>query len=179
MPTKIESLSDETRDQLAELALSIAGNPKTRKDFLGVIKKAAPDTPIPELDTSAAVEAAIAKEREERAKFEQQQNDRWLQKDLSERKQGVMSKYGLTDEQMKAMEERMGKKELPHDYEWAARLYTQEIEPVGATNYGTGGHGLYEMPSADGLMENEQHWSLKTAHQLVDELQRKSRSNSF
>lgn len=179
MPTKIENLSDETRDELANLAVAIGQNPETRKPFLGLLKKVAPHTPIPELDAEATIEARLKAEREERQKFEQKQEERWLQKDLSERKQGVMQKYNLSDEQMKQMEERMGKKELPHDYEWAARLYTQEIEPVGATNYGSGGFGPFEMPAADGLMENEQNWSLKTAHQMIDDVQRKARSNSF
>ena len=179
MATKIESLSDDTRDELAQLALALSGNPKTRKGLLGLVKEAAPGTPIPELDEPARMEALLAKDREERLKFEQSQNDKWLQRDLGERKQGVMSKYGLNDEQMKTMEERMGKKELPHDYEWAARLYTQEIEPVGATNYGSGGYGPFEMPAADGLLENESNWSLKTAHQLIDEIQKKNGRSAF
>ena len=179
MATKIESLSDDTRDELAQLALSLSGNPKTRKGLLGLVKEAAPGTPIPELDEPARMEGMLAEERKARETFEQGQRDRWLQQDLSAKKRGVMETHGLSDTDMKAIEERMGKGELPVDYSFAARLYKQEIEPVGATNYGSGGYGPFEMPAADGLLENESNWSLKTAHQLIDEIQKKNGRSAF
>ena len=172
MATNINNLSDEMRDELAQLAIALSNNKKTRKGFLGLVKEAAPDTPIPEIDGANALEERLSAERTAREKFEAEQRDRWLQQDLGARKTNVKDKYGLTEEQMKTMEERMGKKELPTDYEWAARLFTQEIEPVGATNYGSSGFGPFEMPSAEGLMENEQRWSLQQAHQMIDDMQK-------
>ena len=115
MATNINNLSDEMRDELAQLAIALSNNKKTRKGFLGLVKEAAPDTPIPEIDGANALEERLSAERAAREKFEAEQRDRWLQQDLGARKTNVKDKYGLTEDQMKTMEERMGKKELPTD----------------------------------------------------------------
>ena len=78
MATMFDNLSEDTRDQLAGLAMKLAGNKDTRKGFLGLVKQVAPDTPVPEIDTDTAVRAAIGEERAAREKFEAEQRDRWF-----------------------------------------------------------------------------------------------------
>jgi len=46
----LENLSLEARDELAQLAQTLAENPDTRKEFLRMTKRVKPDLPIPELD---------------------------------------------------------------------------------------------------------------------------------
>jgi hypothetical protein len=179
MPTALPNLTDETRDELAQMALQLGNNPKTRKKLLGLVKEMAPDTPIPEIDEVNAVNAEIAKRDEAIAKLQGEFNDYRLGNDMAARKKNVSERYGLSAEEMQKIEERMGKKELPTDYEWAARLHKQESEVAAPTNYGSSGFGPFEMPAVEGLMENEQNWSLKTAHSLIDDIQRKNRGPAF
>jgi hypothetical protein len=183
MPTNLQNLTDETRDELAALALKLSGNTKTRKGFLGLVKEAAPETPIPEIDEVNAVQAKIDEERAAREKFENEQRDRWLQQDLSARKNAVAEKYGFSDDDMKKVEERMGKKELPADYEWAARLHKQEVEVSTPTNYGSGGHGPLDLEhnakGLEGLMDDTDNWASRTAHQMIDEMHRKGKAPAF
>ena len=177
MATVFENLSDETRDQLAGLALKLSGNQKTRKGFLGLVKEVSPDTPVPELDTDAAVQAAVKGEREAREKFEQEQRDRWFAEDLGKQKRTVMEKYQLSEEDIGKMEKMMTEKTLPADYNWAAQLFKQQSETAAPTNYGTSGYGPADvkdyMGSMEGLVEDPDNWALKSAHSMIDDMRRK------
>ena len=183
MPSRLDGLSDETRDQLAQIAQGLAGNPKTRKGFLGLLKEASPTTPIPEIDAVNEGHALIATERAAREKFENEQRDRWFQQDLNAKKKSVAEKYGFAPDDMTKLEERMGKKELPADYEWAARLHKQEIEVATPTSYGSSGYGPLDLErnakTLDGLMDDTDNWANRTAHSLIDEIQKKGRAPSF
>lgn len=183
MPTLLDNLSDETRDELASLALKLSGNQKTRKGFLGLVKEASPDTPIAEVDIPAQIEQALKTERDATAKMRQDWEQEKFAAELGKKKSGVMQKYGLDEAGMKAIEERMTKKELPADYEFAARLYKNELDQAPPTNYGTSGYGPFNLKSnaegMKGLMENEQAWSLTEAHNIIDDLQKRGAKAAF
>jgi len=167
------ALDENTEKELAALALQLSSNPKTRKQFLKLTKEAMPNTPIPEIDVDNQIEervAAVRKESDERLK--KIEDDR-LQERLMAQRQSVMREHGLDEAQMKTMEERITKGELPADYKWAGKLFKQEIEPVGSTSY-SADYGPLAMPSAEGLMENEARWSNMEAHKIVDELRAKA-----
>lgn len=179
MPTGINHLSDETRDNLALLTERLANDPKTRKSFLGLVKQAAPETPIPEIDTESAIDARLKAEREERVKFENEQRTRWAQEDLNKTRREQQSRFQLSDEDMKKMEEMMTKGELPADYRFAPQLFRAQLDSATPTNYGA--NGGYEGPfdietnakGLEGLMEDEGNWATRTAHQLIDDMKRK------
>jgi len=178
MPTKLDGITEETRDELASLALKLSGNKKTRKGFLGLVKEANPETPIPELDEPARFEEVLKGEREAREKFEQEQRTRWFQQDLEKQKNDVRAKFGLSDSDMTAMEKMMTEKKLPADYTWAAPLYKQQTESATPTNYGSSGFGPLDIErnagqdEFKGLMEDETNWSVRTAHQMIDDMAR-------
>ena len=182
MPTVFDNLSEETRDQLAGLALKLSGSQKTRKSFLGLVKEVSPDTPVPEIDTDNAVQAALKTEREERVKFEAEQRDRWFKEELGKTKAGVVQKYGLSDDDMAKMEKMMTDKALPADYNWAAQLYKQQSEPAGATNYGAD-HGNVDVKgyigTMEGLMEDPDNWSRNQAHSMIDDIRRKGAAKAW
>ena len=170
------AIDENTSKELAELALKLSSNPKTRKAFLKLTKEAYPDTPIPEIDVDSQIEervSAVKKEADERIK--KIEDDR-LQERLIAQRQSTMREHGLDETQMKSMEEMITKGELPADYKWAGKLFKQQIEPVGSTSY-TQEYGPLAMPSAEGLMENESRWSVTEAHKVVDELRAKARGN--
>lgn len=182
--TKLDNLTDETRDELAALALRLSGNKKTRKGFLGLVKEAAPDTPIPEIDEVNAVEEKLAAERKARETFEQEQRQRWLQEDLGKTKAQVAQKFGLSDEDVSKMEKMMTEKQLPADYNWAAPLYKQQLDAATPTNWGDdGGYGPLDIENSakgiDGLMDDTDNWASRTAHAMIDDMKKRGKAPGF
>jgi len=174
----LEGLDPLTVQELAQLSLSMAGNPKTRKQFLKLTKEVSPGTPIPELDTESQVEARLAEEREARQKLEEKIDQTELKRNLSEARKRTMETYELSDEDMTKMEEMIGKKELPADYKWAAQLYRQQIQDDAPTTYGSSGWGPAELPAHEGLLEDPHRWAQQTAHSMIDEIKKKGHSFS-
>ena len=167
------ALDENVKEELAELALKLSGNPKTRKAFLKLTKEVNPNTPIPEIDVENEIEARVNAVREESAKEIKALKDERMKDKFEEQRLAAKQEHGLDDAQMKQMEEMMTKGELPADYNWAPKLFKQQIEPVGSTSY-SAEYGPLAMPSAEGLMENEHRWSLSEAHRTVDELRKKA-----
>jgi hypothetical protein len=93
----LEDLSLEARDELAQLARSLAENPATRKDFLRLTKKMKPDLPIPELEieeyTSKAVEKQDARVQALEARLREKEAMEELQK-----RRNTLVKKGLASE---------------------------------------------------------------------------------
>lgn len=182
--TKLDNLSDDTRDELAALALKLSGNQKTRKGFLGLIKQAAPETPIPEIDEVAAVNAEIEKRDKRIQELEQKFDQRFLQEDLSKTKNSVREKFGLSDDDFSKMEKMMTEKQLPADYNWAAPLYKQQTDAATPTNWGSdSGVGPLDIEknagTVDGLMDDTDNWARRTAHQMIDDMHKHGKASSF
>ncbi len=183
--TQHPNLSDDAIADLAAVSLRLGGNQKTRKGFLGLIKDVAPETPIPELDGAAAMEAALAKRDDEIAALRQSMKDKEFSEGLAAQKNEARAKFGLSDEDVAKMEEMMKKGELPADYRFAPALYKQQTESATPTNYGTGGYGPLDLGRAaqaegfEGLMEDPDNWSLRNAHSMIDDIQRKGRAPAF
>lgn len=183
---KYPNLSDDAIAGLADVTLQLQGDQKTRKPFLNLFKTANPQTPVPEIDEPARVESIIAEERKAREAFEQRLDQRFAQEGLSKQKQEVSERFGLSADDMAAMEKMMTEKKLPADYTWAAQLYRQQTETATPTNYGTGGAGRYDLEaniaaekSYAGLMENPDAWSQRTAHAMVDDIRKSGQQKQW
>ena len=179
------NLSDDAIADLAGLALKLGNNQKTRKGLLGLVKEVDPHTPIPEIDEVNAVNAVIEKERDARLALEKRLEERDFAAALASQKNDARSKFGLSEDDMSRMEEMMKKGELPADYRFAPQLYKQQTESATPTNYGTGGYGPLDIKHAaqgkefEGLMDDPDNWSLRTAHSLIDDIQKKGRASAF
>lgn len=175
---KYPNLSDDQIASLADVAMQVANNKKTRKGFLGLYKEVSPDTPIPEIDEVAAVNAEIEKRDKRIQDLEQRFDNRIHEESLARAKNDAKSKFGLSEDDMTAMEKMMTEKKLPADYTWAAKLYKQQTDSATPTNYGTSGWGPLDIErnaASDefkGLMEDEAGWSVRTAHQMIDDMQK-------
>lgn len=175
----LSHLSQETKDELAALALQLASSSKTRKQFLKQVKEVAPATPIPELDQEAAFEARLTEATAPlQKKFQDMEQER-LQERMASQRREHQTRAGLSDDDMAKVDKMITEGALPADYKFAAPLYKAQAEPAEPTNYGSGGWGPAELPKDDGLMEDEGRWSLKTAHTLVDELRKKAAGSAF
>jgi hypothetical protein len=183
MPTAISHLSDETRDEIASVALKLANTSKTRGPFQRLMKEALPGTPIPELDVADAMDERVKNERDAREKFEQEMRGRWQQEDLSRMKNEVRSKYELSEDDMTAMEKMMTEKKLPADYTWAAQLYKHQTETSTPTAYGSSGYANFDLRKnaslLDGLMDDTDNWSSRTAHGMIDEMHKAGKTKAF
>lgn len=183
--TQYPHLSDDAIADLAGLTLRMSGSQKTRKGFLGLIKEVAPETPIPELDTEAKITAAVSAANEKVEKLEKALAEKEFAASLASQKNEARSKFGLSDEDVAKMEEMMKKGELPADYRFAPALYKQQTEVATPTNYGSSGYGPLGLNDAiraekafEGLMDDPDNWSLKTAHSMIDDF-KKGRAPAF
>jgi hypothetical protein len=88
----LEDLSLEQRDELAQLARTLAENPETRKDFLRLTKKAKPDLPIPELEIEEVTRTAVSAAEKRVQDLEAKIKERDAMEDLQRRRNALMKK---------------------------------------------------------------------------------------
>lgn len=173
----LDHLATETKDELAGLALALSGNPKTRKNFLGLIKEANPNLPIPEIDEPARI-AGELKERDDRfEKYVEEQNKKERERSLASERKSVIEEHNLSDEDIKKVEKIMTERRV-FNYADAAKLYNLEREPATPVVYGMS-EGVGELPADEGLMENPEKWSLRTAHAMIDDIKRQQTRSRF
>lgn len=179
------NLSDDAIADLAAVTLNLSGNNKTRKPFLGLLKSQNPNQPIPELDTELSFAAELAKERGAREALERKLEERDFSASLAAQKNEARARYNLSDDEFKTMEGMMTKGELPADYRFAPVIFRQQTEVSTPTNYGTSGHGPWDMGNRikesgmEGLMDDPDNFALRTAHAMIDEAQKKRPVNTF
>lgn len=133
----LETLSDADR-QLIAIGKELAKDPKTRKEYLKLIKAKYPGEVIPELDTEAAIIAATKPYVDRLAKLEKEHVDRDVAARIKERRDGLKSQ-GYTDDDVKAIEEMMVKEQIP-SHATAANYYKlsrQAAQPTPSTMHTT------------------------------------------
>ena len=94
----LENLSLEARDELAQLAQTLAENPDTRKDFLRMTKKVKPDLPIPELDIEDYTNRAVDRSENRVQALEAKLRERDAIEELQKRRQSLMRKGLIANE---------------------------------------------------------------------------------
>ena len=94
----LENLSLEARDELAQLAQTLAENPDTRKDFLRMTKKVKPDLPIPELDIEDYTHRAVSKSEDRVQALEAKIREKEAMEELQKRRQSLMKKGLISNE---------------------------------------------------------------------------------
>ena len=94
----LENLSLEARDELAQLAQTLAENPDTRKDFLRMTKKVKPDLPIPELDIEDYTHRAVSKSEDRVQALEAKIREKEAMEELQKRRQSLMRKGLISNE---------------------------------------------------------------------------------
>jgi hypothetical protein len=94
----LENLSLEARDELAQLAQTLAENPDTRKEFLRMTKRVKPDLPIPELDIEDYTNRAVNKSEERVQALEAKLRERDAVEELQKRRNSLMKKGLISNE---------------------------------------------------------------------------------
>jgi len=94
----LENLSLEARDELAQLAQTLAENPETRKDFLRMTKRVKPDLPIPELDIEDYTHKAVSRSEDRVQALEAKLREKEALEELQNRRQSLMKKGLIANE---------------------------------------------------------------------------------
>ena len=116
----LENLSLEARDELAQLAQTMAGDPKTREDFLRLTQRVKPDMQIPEIQIKDMTRNELAQMRQENEALQAKFRERDAVDDLNKRRASLVKK-GLvaSEEDIPEVEKIMMEKKI-HDHETAA-----------------------------------------------------------
>ncbi len=160
----MSTLTPEAQAQLAKLATDLANNPKTRRQFVGLVKEIDPSKRFPDVESDEMREA-IEKKFEERDQAEEMKR---VQRKLAKQRAALEGRYGEDD--IKEIEKFMEQKGYT-DYEDAAIIYGAKIKPATPT-YDVKDH-TWEMPKIDmkdmGNLPQRRRSSLMSA---IDEVQR-------
>src|SRR6266568_7014866 len=102
----LEGKTAEEIAQLAELAQSLAENPKTRMGFLNLTKAANPSVHIPEIDIPNQMSNVFKQGLERLDKLEQENTNMRTQNAIMAKRQALLedSKLGVTKDDMPAIE---------------------------------------------------------------------------
>ena len=136
MPRTISDQEDvyyRGKEQVANFAESIWGDPALNEDAQRLAKRKYPQLKIPELDIKDMVNARFEQEKAEReaadrAKREKDEHDTW-----QNNRKSIQGKYGITDEGMADLEKFMIEKNVG-DYDVAASYRIQKEPKVSDGN---------------------------------------------
>lgn len=141
-----KSLEDLTVDELLaqakamqpvyELSRTLMNDPEARAALQQHTKRLQPQRHIPELEQREQIEAAIAAERKEREKLQQQMLERDIRERVERQRAEIKAKYGFSDDDVKAVEALMMDKDDPiPSYSAAAKVHNaskQSAQPTSA-----------------------------------------------
>ena len=161
-------VSQQTEHELAQLALKLAGNPKTRRQFLAQVKQVDPNYRPPADVQLEDFKQEVKREREEekmRAAGEAEQRR------LTDQRQKLLDGGKYTPEQVAEIENTVMKKYGLRDYEAGAKLYAADLAPSRPSNANKMRHGqIWEFPNIPGLLQNPDKAASDAAYAVIDEL---------
>ena len=166
MARAIDALSQDVRDDLAELAMKLAANQETRKPFLNAVKKVDPSRRFPSQeveDLRAEMKEERDREKEE-AKLARERDQ--IERRLEAQRKSLSPKF--SDEQLTEIESVMTKYGIT-DYEAGADLY-QARKPAAPPPDGP--TATWEFPTFEGLMENPTKAARNEAFRVIEEIKR-------
>lgn len=158
-------LTPEAQAELAKLAIDLANNPETRKDFARMTKKIDPKRRFPDVEAEDLREE-MKREFEERDR--KREADR-VKAELESQKEALKGQY---DEESISRIEKIMEENGLSNYELGARLFAAETKPAIPTP-AVSDH-RWKLPEVDPkdfdkLSQN----TLATAYTVIDELKRK------
>lgn len=178
------SLEDLTTDQLlahtraleAKNALyePLMRDPSTRQEMLRLLRVKNPTMPIPELDVRAELDKKLDEERAKREALEQRLMSERIDRDISDQRTRVKSQYGLTDEDLAAVEKMMVDDKIG-TWDGAAKVFKASRSQAVPTP-STISAPIYDMPSKEkwgpgvGNKVNLNRIAMKEAFAALDDI---------
>lgn len=157
-------LTPEAQEQLAQLAQNLAHNPKTRKQFVGLVKEIDPTKRFPDVEADDLRED-MKKEFEKR---DQAAAAKHALEEQEAQKNGLRSRYD--DKAIEEIEKIMEKYGIS-DYEAGAKIYAADLKPAQPT-YEENDH-RWKMPGIEQKdFPNLKQISRQRANQAIDDIVR-------
>ena len=174
----LEGLTPEAVADLAALAKGLSDNPKTRSQFLGLLKQADPNIAIPEIDIPNRVAAGVKPYVDKIAALEAKQLEREVADRISAQRQSLMSDKGLSKADVDAVEKLMVEKGIT-SHETAADFLLAQRQAAAPTP-STGGFSQPSMPKPDiksmGVGGNLNSWARNKATETITEFMKNRRA---
>jgi len=144
-------LDQATINEYGLLAIKLATNAKTRRQFIKAVKEVDPGRRFPDAEIEDLRDEMEAKREADRQAAQAEAS----RQRLEAARNNLITSGRYTDEQVKEIEARMEKLGLS-DYEAGAILYSAELKPHNASNrpQPPSGGGAWELPKLDGLLED-------------------------
>jgi hypothetical protein len=168
----LEGRTTEEINALAELASTLATNPKTRNGFLQLTKTANPDTAIPEIDIPQQLSSHFKPHLDRLAELEKAHQQRELQAKIEEGRKKALQVKGMNENDLPALEKMMVEKQLV-SHETAAEFLMASRKAAEPTPAAFHQQRKFTVPSTPDLKEfggNLRAHAQQQAYQVIDEL---------
>lgn len=166
MPRLIDNLTPAVREEIAELAMKLAANAKTRKTFLNAVKEVDPNQRFPAHEVEDLREEMKAEREREKEERKLDEERKATEARLNAQRAALVGK-GYSDDQLKEVEAVMTKYGIT-DYEAGADLY-QARKPAAPPESPT---GTWDFPLIDGLVADPTKAARNEAFKVITELKR-------
>lgn len=119
----LETLTDADR-QLRKIAEGLANDPKTRAQYLRLIKQKFPNEVIPEIDLQDQIAAFAKPHIDELAKMKQERLAEQVNRQIEDARRALKDQ-GFSADDIKAIEKKMTEEKIP-SHDTAAKYYKME-----------------------------------------------------
>jgi hypothetical protein len=172
------SLEGKTAEEiaaLAELAMQLSSDPKTRQGFLHLSKQANPTANIPEVDIPMQFRQVLDRGQKRLEELEKQVQEDRLEKSIEAKRRALITAGKASTKDLDAIEKIMVEKHIP-DHETAAEFYALQQKSAEPTPDITMQKNLKEsvQPQMDlkPFNGNINDWARATAKNTLDEIRK-------
>ena len=165
MARLIDAHSKETVEDIAELAMKLAANSKTRKAFLSAVKEVDPTKRFPSHEVDTLREEMETKYEADKAERQLEAERKETERRLNAQRAALAGR--LNDDQIKEVEAVMTKYGLT-DYEAGADLYEARRPPTPPNDP----TATWDFPTLDGLLADPTKAARNEAFKVITELKR-------
>lgn len=128
----LEGMTPEAIADLAALAKGLSENPRTRQNFLGLMKAADPNLSIPEIDIPSRIGAATKPYIDKLDAMEKKEAEREMRERIKERRQALVKNKGIAESEIPEIEKLMVEKGI-QNHNTAAEYYLSQKQSAAPT----------------------------------------------
>ena len=166
----LEGMTPEAIANLAQLSNTLANNPSTRAEFLGLVKKADPSVSIPEVDMPEKINVAMKEANEKIEKMRRELAERDARDNVMNIRNNLVKSGKATEADIPEVEKLMLEKGIS-SHETAAEFYQSQKKSAVPTP-SSGGYNVQTVPKIDvkefgGSLKS---WGRATAAKVIDDL---------
>lgn len=170
----LEGMTPEAIADLAALAKGLSENPKTRGQFLGLMKAADPNVSIPEIDIPARLSAAVRPHLQKIEQLEARERERDIKEEIEARRKALSDSRGLSKTEVAEVEKLMMEKGISN-HDTAAEYYLNQKQ-VAAPTPSSFSQPSIPKPDLKGMGLNLNQWARSEATTAISEILKSRRA---